>query len=83
MCAPQIVRDKRSNKAKGYGFVSFLDSNDGAKALREMQGKYIGNRPCKLRKSTWEERSAPQQKRKDNGQQSSNPSKKAKGVLHN
>jgi len=27
------------------------------KALREMQGKYIGNRPVKVRKSTWKERS--------------------------
>lgn len=24
-----------------------------------MQGKYIGNRPCKLSKSTWKERAAP------------------------
>lgn len=28
-------------------------------ALKEMQGKYIGNRPCKLSKSTWKERAAP------------------------
>ena len=26
------------------------------KALREMHGKYIGNRPVKVRKSTWQER---------------------------
>ena len=24
------------------------------KALREMNGKYVGNRPCKLSKSTWD-----------------------------
>ena len=24
-----------------------------------MKGKYIGNRPCKLTKSTWDERAAP------------------------
>lgn len=60
----KIVRDKRTNKSKGYGFVSFLDAGDYAKALREMQGKYIGNRPCKLRKSSWEERSGHQGKRK-------------------
>ena len=40
----------------GYGFVSLLDPIEGARALREMNGKYIGNRPCKLRKSNWEER---------------------------
>ncbi|GFR40176.1 hypothetical protein Agub_g733, partial [Astrephomene gubernaculifera] len=52
----KIVRDSRTKKSKGYGFVSFLDGNDFAKALREMNGKYIGNRPCKLSKSSWEER---------------------------
>ena len=52
----QVVKDKRTKKTKGYGFVSFMDSKDFAKALKEMNGKYIGNRPCKLRKSTWDER---------------------------
>lgn len=53
------MRDPRTKKSKGFGFVSFLDSADFAKALKEMQGKYIGNRPCKLSKSTWDERVAP------------------------
>jgi len=52
----KIIRDKRSGKTKGYGFVSFGDPADFAKALKEMNGKYIGNRPCKLRKSRWKER---------------------------
>jgi RNA recognition motif-containing protein len=52
----QIVRDSRTKKSKGYGFVSFLEAADFAKAMREMNGKYIGNRPCKLSKSTQEER---------------------------
>lgn len=45
----------------GYGFVSFADPIEGAKALREMDGKYIGNRPCKLRKSQWQVCSSPNQ----------------------
>ena len=46
----------------GYGFVSFSDAIEGARALREMNGRYIGNRPCKLSKSTWDVRpySSPQ-----------------------
>jgi hypothetical protein len=32
---------------------------DLAQALKEMNGKYIGNRPCKLSRSTWKERAAP------------------------
>eukprot|EP00798_Chlamydomonas_sp_ICE-L_P011539 gene11539-34251_t len=62
----KIVRDKRTNKSKGFGFVSFTDSNDFAKALREMQGKYIGNRPCKLTKSSWDDRK-PEFKKKTGG----------------
>jgi len=31
---------------------------DFAQAMREMNGKYIGNRPCKLKKSSWEDREA-------------------------
>ncbi|KAJ3029925.1 hypothetical protein HDV00_009348 [Rhizophlyctis rosea] len=54
----RVVRDKRTSKSKGYGFVSFKDPNDFVKALREMNGKYVGNRPIKLRKSTWDERNA-------------------------
>lgn len=52
----QIVRDSKSKKSRGYGFVSFLEAADFAKAIREMDGKYIGNRPCKLSKSTWDDR---------------------------
>lgn len=53
----KVVRDRRSNKTKGYGFVSFRDSTDFIRAIREMNGKYVGNRPIKLRKSVWKDRS--------------------------
>ena len=52
----RVVRDKRSGKTKGYGFVSFADTSDLAVALKEMNGKYVGNRPIKLCKSKWKER---------------------------
>lgn len=44
------------NKGRGYGFVSFLDPMDCAKAIREMNDKYLGTRPMKIRKSTWKDR---------------------------
>ncbi|KAJ8316247.1 hypothetical protein KUTeg_006261 [Tegillarca granosa] len=52
----KVIRDKRTNKTKGFGFASFKDPNDFARAMREMNGKYVGNRPIKLRKSTWKDR---------------------------
>jgi len=73
----KVVRDKRTNKSKGFGFVSFTESNDYAKAMREMNGKYIGNRPCKLSKSTWDERSL-HTKRKDGGGGQGGSNKKQK-----
>jgi hypothetical protein len=56
----RVVRNKGTQKSLGYGFVSFKDPWDMTKALREMHGKYIGNRPVKVRKSTWAERSQEQ-----------------------
>jgi hypothetical protein len=70
----------------GFGFVSFTDTIEGVKALREMDGKYIGNRPCKLRKSTWDERTNTQQlNKKRKGHHDGKPvlnMKKHVGVLH-
>ena len=52
----KVIRNKHTQKSMGYGFASFKDPWDMTKALREMQGKYIGNRPVKVRKSTWKDR---------------------------
>ncbi|PVH65184.1 hypothetical protein PAHAL_2G437500 [Panicum hallii] len=52
----RVVRDKRTGKTKGYEFVSFSNPTDLAAAIKEMNGKYVGNRPIKLRKSNWKER---------------------------
>ena len=52
----KVIRDKRTHKSKGYGFISFKDPQDYAKAIKEWDGKYLGNRPIKLRKSNWKDR---------------------------
>lgn len=53
----KVVKDKKTEKGMGYGFVSLLDCDDYVKAMREMQGKYVGNRPIKLLPSKWTEKS--------------------------
>lgn len=36
-----MVRDKRTGKTKGYGFVSFANPTDLAAASKEMNGRYF------------------------------------------
>ncbi|KAF7637276.1 RRM domain-containing protein [Meloidogyne graminicola] len=52
----KVCRDSRTNKSKGFGFVSFKNQEDFIRAMKEMDGKYVGNRPIKLRKSNWKDR---------------------------
>jgi RNA recognition motif-containing protein len=47
----RVVRDKRTTKSKGFGFVSFFDGEQGFKAAREMTGKYIGSHPVTIQRS--------------------------------
>jgi RNA recognition motif-containing protein len=65
----KIVRDKHTKKSKGFGFVSFKDPHDFMNALKEMNGKYIGSRPVKLRKSTWKERNIDVVRKKEREKQ--------------
>nr|POE93624.1 putative rna-binding protein c22e12.02 [Quercus suber] len=44
----RVIRDKRTTKSKGYGFVSFTDAEQGFKAAREMVNKYIGSHPVTI-----------------------------------
>lgn len=36
----KVVRDKKTKKTKGFGFVSFKDPQDYLKAMREMNGMF-------------------------------------------
>lgn len=50
----KVIRKKADNKARGFGFVSFADPHDFLKAWKEMDGKYIGSRPCRLKRANEE-----------------------------
>lgn len=50
----RVIRDKRTTKSKGYGFVSFSDGDEYFRAAREMNGKYIGSHPVLLKRSNTE-----------------------------
>ncbi|KAK7344147.1 hypothetical protein VNO77_13460 [Canavalia gladiata] len=78
----RVVRDKRTGKTKGYGFVSFANPSDLAAALKEMNGKYVGNRPIKLRKSKWKERTDHEALQKQKNQIQKKLKLPRKGVLH-
>lgn len=61
----KVVRDKRTNKTKGYGFISFREPQDFIRAMKEYDGKYVGSRPIKLRKSTWKQRGIDERRKKE------------------
>lgn len=72
----RVVRDKRTTKSKGFGFVSFSDGDDFFQAAREMQGKYIGSHPVLIKRSTTEIKAVVP---KDNRKGKYNKGKNGKG----
>lgn len=54
----KVVKNSSKGETKGFGFASFATLADMVRAIKEQDGKYIGNRPCKLKKSTWQSRDA-------------------------
>jgi hypothetical protein len=50
----RVIRDKRTNKSKGYGFVSFSDADDFFNAAKTMNGQYIQSHPVIVKKANTE-----------------------------
>merc|ERR1719159_2332465 len=63
----KVIRDKRPGKTKGYGFVSFSAPEDMVAALRDVNGRYVGNRPVRLKKSNWKEKAIDSEKSMNSG----------------
>eukprot|EP00835_Amoeboradix_gromovi_P000133 NODE_4_length_55019_cov_0.425091.p35 type:complete len:139 gc:universal NODE_4_length_55019_cov_0.425091:43555-43139(-) len=49
----KVVKDYKTGRSKGYGFVSFKDGPDFLKALKEKNNTFLGRRPMKIKKSKW------------------------------
>ena len=54
----RVIRDKRTTKSKGFGFVEFEEGELGFKAAREMVGKYIGSHPVTIQRAKTDVRPA-------------------------
>jgi len=44
----KVVRDKRTQKSKGYGFISFSEPDDFARAWKEMNGNQTIDNGCRV-----------------------------------
>lgn len=52
----RVIRDKRTTKSRGYGFVSFANGDEYFQAAKDMQGKYIGSHPVLIKRAMTEVR---------------------------
>ncbi|MCB9790447.1 RNA-binding protein [Candidatus Nomurabacteria bacterium] len=39
-----IIMDRRTNRSKGFGFVTFVNAEDAARAVEELNGKELDGR---------------------------------------
>ncbi|KAG5979843.1 hypothetical protein E4U55_004712 [Claviceps digitariae] len=72
----KVVRDKRTNKSKGYGFVSFSDADDFFNAAKTMNGQYIQSHPVIVKKANTDIK-AVNVKDKKSGRNNRNNNKKS------
>ncbi|KFA48547.1 hypothetical protein S40293_00402 [Stachybotrys chartarum IBT 40293] len=71
----RVIRDKRTTKSKGFGFVSFSDADDFFQAAKEMNGKYIQSHPVIVKKATTEIKATTVKENKGNWKNNKNKNK--------
>ncbi|KAL2122749.1 hypothetical protein VTJ04DRAFT_3204 [Mycothermus thermophilus] len=76
----KVIRDKRTNKSKGFGFVSFSDPEDFFQAAKEMNGKYIQSHPVVVRKAKTEIKPVVVKEEKNKGKQDKDKKKSGSGM---
>ncbi|KAF3985679.1 hypothetical protein FT663_05202 [Candidozyma haemuli var. vulneris] len=50
MSKARVVKDHKGEN-RGYGFVAFEKADDYLQAFKEMNGKYVGQRPVQLKRA--------------------------------
>lgn len=68
----RVIRDKRTNKSKGYGFVSFSDADDFFNAAKTMNGQYIQSHPVIVKKANTEIKTSNVKDKKGGGKNKNN-----------
>ncbi|MGQ9819595.1 MAG: RNA recognition motif domain-containing protein [Candidatus Kapaibacteriales bacterium] len=58
----RIVRDRQSGRSRGFGFVE-MNSEDGAQAIKELNGKEFGGRELLVNEAKQQERPRQQSSR--------------------
>lgn len=51
LSSASVPVDSKTSTNKGFGFVSFASSDDYLRAFKEMNGKYVGQRPVQLKRA--------------------------------
>lgn len=75
----RVIRDKVTNKSKGYGFVSFSDPDEFFQAAKEMNGKYIQSHPVRVSKATTEIKTVNAKDKHGGGKWNKNKNKHRQG----
>jgi len=44
----KVIIDRATNRSKGFGFVEFVNAEDAAKAMEELEGKELEGRPIRI-----------------------------------
>jgi RNA recognition motif-containing protein len=78
----RVIRDKKTTKSKSYGFVSFSNTDDYFRAAKEMEGKYIGSHPVRIKRANTEI-NATAKKDHNHGKHGKNNNNKNKGNASN
>jgi RNA recognition motif-containing protein len=47
----KVVTDRATGRSRGFGFVTFKESESADRAIREMDGKELDGRPIRVREA--------------------------------